>query len=162
MLKNYSNCQTFKCYPRSKNNIVHWSCKRIYMLHPLTLLWLQWQQVAITISIWGQLKVLWMFGFVFHFFHHPPTPPYFSASLNQWSCFDSLTIKTVHSVTCKRGNWARISGLHSSAIKRTSSSCTSALLNRLPTRKSCPWSFKTWKQRTRSRCDFLFFFKARS
>ena len=44
------------------------------------------------------------------------------------------------SITCSRGKPARTLGLHSSAMKMTSRSCTSTQLSRSPTRKSCPWS----------------------
>lgn len=48
--------------------------------------------------------------------------------------------------TCSRGKSDRMEALSSSTIKMASNSCMSAQLNRLPTRKSSPWSFKIYRK----------------
>lgn len=48
--------------------------------------------------------------------------------------------------TCSRGKSDRMGALSSSTIKMASNSCMSAQLNRLPTRKSSPWSFKIYRK----------------
>lgn len=45
-------------------------------------------------------------------------------------------------ITCSRGKPERTPALHSSTIKMTSRSCTSAQLSRLPTRKCCLLSLR--------------------
>ena len=101
--------------------------------------WLGWQKATVTTNISGWPKPLRVSDF--YFLALPP--PYF---LNQFKAVVLLwfiSFNTVFAITCKRGNFASASGLNSSTTKMVSSKCTSALLSLLPTRKSCPWSFKT-------------------